>query len=164
MKKLICILLACFMVFGLVACNSGTTPAPSAEPAQETEKTEPAPAEDKIKIAYCINGTRGDKSFFDSGNEGMEWINRDFGDKAEAEVIEFTYDDTTWRSKLENVFMSEQYDMDDIRTYLAFLESHPALTERFLDTVTAYPVAKVNEAFADIRAGKNIKTLLVPED
>ena len=66
--------------------------------------------------------------------------------------------------KALQILGSSQYDMDDIRTYLSFLESHPALTAQFLRTVTAYPVSKVNEAFADIRAGKNIKTLLVPED
>ncbi|MDO5439122.1 MAG: BMP family ABC transporter substrate-binding protein [Erysipelotrichaceae bacterium] len=132
MKKLICILLACFMVFGLVACNSGTTPAPSAEPTQETEKTEPAPAEDKIKIAYCINGTKGDKSFFDSGTEGMDWINRDFGDKAEAVEFEFTYDDTTWKSQLENVFMSEEYDIIIVGTY-DMLEMTVELTAEYPD-------------------------------
>ena len=66
--------------------------------------------------------------------------------------------------KALQILGSSQYDMDDIRTYLSFLESHPALTAQFLRTVTAYPVSKVNEAFADIRAGKNIKTLLVCED
>ena len=98
MKKLLTILLACFMVFALVGCQKGGEP-------------EPEPADEKLTIAYCINGTRGDKSFFDSGSEGMEWIERDFGDKVETKILEFTYDDTTWRSQLENAFMSEEYDI-----------------------------------------------------
>ncbi len=65
--------------------------------------------------------------------------------------------------KALQILGSSQYDMDDIRAYLAFLQAHPDLTGKFLETVTAYPVSKVNEAFADIRAGKNIKTLLVSE-
>ena len=66
--------------------------------------------------------------------------------------------------KALQILGSSQYDMDDIRAYLSFLASHPAITAKLLDTVTAYPVSKVNEAFADIRAGKNITTLLVSED
>ena len=107
MKKLLTVLLAVFMVFALVGCQN--------KPAEEGGESEAA--DEEIKIAYCINGTLGDKSFFDSGNEGMEWINRDFGDKADAQIIEFSYDDTTWRSKLENVFMSEEYDIIIVGTY-----------------------------------------------
>ena len=62
MKKILAILLALLMVFTLAGCGSS-------EPAT-TDGGEAAPAEDdKITIAYCINGTLGDKSFFDSGNE-----------------------------------------------------------------------------------------------
>ena len=100
MKKLLTVLLACFMIFALVGCSKS-------EGGQE-EQEETA---EKLKIAYCINGTTGDKSFFDSGTEGMQWINRDFGDKVEATTIEFTYDDSTWRTQLENAFMSEEYDI-----------------------------------------------------
>ena len=106
MKKLLTVLLACFMIFALVGCTKS-------EGGQE-EQEETA---EKLKIAYCINGTTGDKSFFDSGTEGMQWINRDFGDKVEATTIEFTYDDSTWRTQLENAFMSEEYDIIIVGTY-----------------------------------------------
>jgi len=116
MKKLICILLACFMVFGLVACNSGTTPAPSAEPAQETEKTEPAPADEKLRLVFVINGTLGDKSFFDSGKEGLDWINRDFGDKVFTDYRELTYDSSTWEQKMADI-VAEGWDIVVVGTY-----------------------------------------------
>ena len=109
MKKLFKPVLAGLMALSLAACSSGGSSTPSAAPADE--------GDGKIKIALCVNGTLGDKSFFDSGNEGMQWIERDFGDKAETEVIEFSYDDTTWQSKLENVFMSEEYDIIIVGTY-----------------------------------------------
>ena len=108
MKKLLAVLLALLMVFSLVACSKQGGNEGGGEKPEENKK---------IEIAYCINGTKGDKSFFDSGTEGMEWINRDFGDKAHAVEIEFSYDDTTWRSQLENAFMSEAYDIIIVGTY-----------------------------------------------
>lgn len=119
MKKLLTILLACFMIFALVGCN---------KQGGEDEPVEEA----KLKIAYCINGTTGDKSFFDSGTEGMQWINRDFGDKVEATTLEFTYDDTTWKSQLENAFMSEAYDIIIVGTY-DMLEMTVELTAQYPD-------------------------------
>ena len=109
MKKLFKPVLAGLMAISLAACSNGGSGTPSAAPADE--------GDGKISIALCVNGTLGDKSFFDSGNEGMQWIERDFGDKADTEVIEFSYDDTTWQSKLENVFMSEEYDIIIVGTY-----------------------------------------------
>ena len=119
MKKLLTILLACFMVFALVGCSNGGG---DDEPVEDS----------KLKIAYCINGTRGDKSFFDSGSEGMSWIERDFGDKVETKILEFTYDDTTWRSQLENAFMSEEYDIIIVGTY-DMLGMTVELTEEYPD-------------------------------
>lgn len=100
MKKLLTVLLSLLMVLTLAACGGNGGDTATDEPKDEV-----------IKIAFCINGLLGDKSFFDSGNEGLERINKDFAGKVEAKVLEFTYDDTTWRSQLENVFMSEEYDV-----------------------------------------------------
>ena len=126
MKKILATLLALLMVFTLVGCSSSApaTDEPAAEGGEE------APAAKKIKIAYCINGTTGDKSFFDSGNEGMQWINEKHGDQAEATVLEFTYDDSTWQSQLENVFASEEYDIIIVGTY-DMLEMTVALTAEY---------------------------------
>ena len=112
MKKLLSLVLAIMLVFGLVAGVCAE--------------------DEKLKIVYCINGTQGDKSFFDSGSEGMAWLNRDYGDKIEATILEFTYDDTTWRSQLENVFMSEEYDIIIVGTY-DMLGMTVELTEEYPD-------------------------------
>jgi len=63
--------------------------------------------------------------------------------------------------KALRILGSSQYDLDDIRSYLDFLERNPELAETILRMVTTYPVSRVNDAYADIRAGKNIKTILV---
>ena len=84
MKKLLSVLLAVLMVFALVGCSSeggseGGDTATNA-PAGEQSKMEEAKAAGKITIANVVNGTLGDKSFFDSGEEAMQWINRDYGE------------------------------------------------------------------------------------
>lgn len=57
---------------------------------------------------------------------------------------------------------SSQYSQQDVALYLRFLQSHPGLWPIFDELAAEYPVTRVNDAFADIRAGRNIKTLLVP--
>ena len=63
--------------------------------------------------------------------------------------------------KALQILGSSQYSMVDVRDYLTFLVDHPALHERILALGKGYPVEKVNEAFADAYAGKNIKSMLV---
>ncbi|MEA4823553.1 MAG: alcohol dehydrogenase catalytic domain-containing protein [Clostridiaceae bacterium] len=63
--------------------------------------------------------------------------------------------------KALQIFGSSQYDLDDIRAYLDFLEKNPTCCEKMRKIVSAYPVERVNDAFQDIRKGFNIKTLLV---
>jgi len=99
MKKLLAVLLAILMVFSLAACGSKEDPTPA-----EKSKKEQAQEAGKITIANVVNGTLGDKSFFDSGEEGIQMINRDFGDKVYGETIELTYDTSLWATGLENVF------------------------------------------------------------
>jgi L-iditol 2-dehydrogenase len=57
---------------------------------------------------------------------------------------------------------SSQYAMTDVRNYLAFLEAHPEVHEKISPLATQYPIRETNRAFEDARAGKNIKTVLIP--
>ena len=63
--------------------------------------------------------------------------------------------------KALQIIGSSQYDMEDVRAYLAFLKEHKELEEKILALISAYPVAQINEAVADAKAGKNVKTVLV---
>ena len=56
MKKLIAVLMVLVMVLSFAGC------------AQETVDE----SADKIRLVYIVNGTLGDKSFFDSGKEGLD--------------------------------------------------------------------------------------------
>lgn len=51
--------------------------------------------EDKLKIVAIVNGTLGDKSFFDSLNEGMNTL-KEKHNNIEVKVIETGFDETKW--------------------------------------------------------------------
>ena len=113
MKKLLALLLACLMLIGMAACSSGSS---SAAPASSGETPASGETDDRIRLVFVINGTLGDKSFFDSGKEGLDWIDRDFGDKVYTEDRELTYDNSTWESKLNDI-VSEGWDIVVVGTY-----------------------------------------------
>ena len=128
MKKLLTVLLAALMVLCLAGC--GAKEAKEDAPAKELSKMEQAKADGKITIANVVNGTLGDKSFFDSGEEAMQWINRDFGDKMYGETIELTYDKDTWGPGLAEVadqgwdiIIAGTYDMKE--HVIPLLEEYP---------------------------------------
>jgi alcohol dehydrogenase groES domain protein len=56
---------------------------------------------------------------------------------------------------------SSQYSMHDVEAYIDFMLRHPERHEQIRSLAAGYRVEDINQAFSDIRAGKNIKTLLV---
>lgn len=69
-----------------------------------------APTEEgkKLKIAAIVNGNLGDKSFFDSVDNGMKMISEEYG--FETKVIETGYDETKWEPALLDV-CEEDWDI-----------------------------------------------------
>ena len=63
--------------------------------------------------------------------------------------------------KALHIIGSSQYSMCDVKDYLTFLEENPDLHPIIETLSSRYPVAQINEAVLDAKAGKNIKTLLV---
>lgn len=67
-----------------------------------------------LKVALLINGTLGDRSFFDSAYDGMQMAQEELG--IEAKVIEMSYDQSVWEPTLADV--SEQdYDVIILGTW-----------------------------------------------
>lgn len=62
-----------------------------------------------LKVALLLNGTLGDKSFFDSANNGMEMVKENLTG-VETKVVEVTYDDTKWEPALLDL-LEEDYDI-----------------------------------------------------
>ena len=112
MKKFFSILLVALLALCLVACSGGGESSDGGNGSGEPTDT----TDDRIRLVYIINGTLGDKSFFDSGKEGLDWIDRDFGDKVYTEYRELTYDNSTWESKTNDI-VSEGWDIVIAGTY-----------------------------------------------
>ena len=63
--------------------------------------------------------------------------------------------------KALQILGSSQYSFPDVHRYVEFLAENPDLQPKIAALATTYPVERVNEAFCDANAGKNIKTVLV---
>lgn len=61
-----------------------------------------------LKIVTLLNGTLGDRSFFDSANEGSKMIAEKFG--ATTKVVEVGYDQTRWEPTLADL-CDEDWDI-----------------------------------------------------
>jgi basic membrane protein A len=67
-----------------------------------------------LKVALLINGTLGDRSFFDSAYDGMQMAQEELG--IQARIIEMSYDQSVWEPTLADV--SEQdYDVIILGTW-----------------------------------------------
>jgi basic membrane protein A len=86
MKKVLYVFLVVLLalsVLGLVSCK---------------KKEEAAPAEKKVRVALYVNGTLGDKAFFDSAHRGMKQAEEEFG--IYTKTIEGTYEEANWEPDL----------------------------------------------------------------
>jgi len=67
-----------------------------------------------LKVALLLNGTLGDKSFFDSAARGIEMAKKDLG--IQATIIEMGYNPANWRPTLEDV-SDQDYDIIIVGTW-----------------------------------------------
>ncbi len=84
----------------LAACGGAATSVPKAEA--------PAGAK-KLRVKLVLNGTLGDKSFFDSANRGLEMMKKELG--YETKVVEMGYDRNKWEPGLEEAAATDDYDV-----------------------------------------------------
>ena len=147
MKKLIAVLMVLAMVLAFVGCAK--------EPAVEEPVAEGAAAEeaaDKIRLVYIINGTLGDKSFFDSGKEGLDMINEQYGDKFYTEVREMSYDSSVWESSAMDI-ASEGWDIivmgtwDMKATAAKIAEEYPETKVWYFDEQWDFEASPVDNAY-----------------
>lgn len=104
----IMLILAMFMSVLLVGCSGGNTTA--------DKKEDTAKATDKkpLKVVLLVNGSLGDKSFFDSANNGMKMIKEKYG--AETKTIEMGTDRTKWEPTLADI-SEEDWDVVIVGTF-----------------------------------------------
>lgn len=90
-----------------------------------------AMAQDPVRVVLLINGTLGDRSFFDSANDGLGMIVEKYGDQVETRVIEMGFDQSRWESTLIDV-SSQDYDLIITGTF-QMTDAVAAASEEFPD-------------------------------
>lgn len=88
MKKALLVLLAVVLLVSIAV-------------APGCKKTATTETQKKVKVTLYINGTLGDKSFFDSANRGLEMAIKDLN--VDGKVIEGGYDPAKWQPDLEQL-------------------------------------------------------------
>lgn len=68
-----------------------------------------------LKVANLVNGTLGDKSFFDSAARGMKMMEEQLG--VETKIIEMGYNPSEWEPTLEDISDSYEYDIIIVGTW-----------------------------------------------
>ena len=68
------------------------------------------------KIVLLINGTEGDKSFFDSAAHGIALVREKYGADVQTKVIEMSYDQSKWQPTLDDV-AAQDWDVIVTGTY-----------------------------------------------
>jgi basic membrane protein A len=107
-------LLLLTLVLGACAAPASAPAAPAdAGAAEESEAATgdqaAAPAGEPLNVLLFINGSLGDKSFFDSAKRGIDQAVAELG--IEAETIETTYDATQWEPALVDALANGDYDV-----------------------------------------------------
>jgi basic membrane protein A len=98
---------ACTPAPAAPAAPAATT-APAAEAPAATEAPA-APAAAKLRIKLVLNGTLGDKSFFDSAQRGLDMMKSELG--YEVKTVELGYDRNKWEPGLEDAAAADDYDV-----------------------------------------------------
>lgn len=118
MKKLICMLLAMLLVVSMFAgcasdaktnntsdtTNNDATNDATNDTTDDTTGDTTDDTADPLKVIYLVNGSLGDKGFYDSAASGIAMIEDQLG--AETKIVEMGRDETTYESNFLDV--SEQ--------------------------------------------------------
>ncbi|HAQ39823.1 MAG TPA: BMP family ABC transporter substrate-binding protein [Clostridiales bacterium] len=134
MKKVLSLLLAVMMIFSLAACAKGPEKTPDEGKTQGGET--PAAEGKTYTAALLLNGTLGDKSFFDSANSGLQELKDELGaDKFDFEVNQMgatPADEPKWEPTLLEYCESGKYDVIIVGTY-QMIDALENASEQFPD-------------------------------
>lgn len=157
MKRFLKLLLALLLTLSLVACASQDTKKEEEKETEtgekETGNQEKEPEKGKVyNVAYLINGNLGDKSFFDSANEGLTKLEKD--GRITLKTIEMGGTDSDkpkWLSTLQEVSDAEEYDIIIVGTY--------QMPDYLKEVATEYPDQKYIIFDDDSYVGANANVL-----
>ena len=122
MKQKLFVILSMVTIFLLLAaCGAAATPAPQTggeeSAVEETTAEESAAGEaEPLKVIYLVNGVLGDKSFFDSGQRGMDRAEMELG--VQTKTIETEPENPAlWEATLIDTAANEDYDILIVGTW-----------------------------------------------
>ena len=127
--------------------------------------------DNKYNVALLLNGNLGDKSLYDSANEGLTRLKEGFKDKFDFKVVEMggtPRDEATWEPTLMKYCDSRKYDIIILGTWLmegALLnaaEKYPEQKFIFFDEIFEFD--EFNARFPVGKAPKNIYNVLYKQN
>ena len=119
-------------ISGLVALLLASTMLLSGCGGAKEEAQTDASGADKPNIAILLNGTLGDKAFYDSAANGGKMIQDQLG--AEVKVVEMTYDETKWMPTLLEFSDDPETDIIIVGTW--------QMVEKLQEVAPQYPDKK----------------------
>ena len=144
MKKFLKTIASVLLTISLVACSSGNK-----ETAKTTEESNET--KEKLKIIAIVNGTLGDKSFFDSLKEGMDELAK--RDNIETKVVETGFDETKWEPAIldasdadYDIIVAGTWQMADYVSKVA--EQYPDKKYIVYDTAVDYTDGKNKNVYS----------------
>ncbi len=149
MKKIITLAIIFAMLFAFVGCNKTETPVPTPTVNPDTTGT-PAPQEtegEPVSVAIVVAGGLGDRSFYDSADEGLKKLKDTYG--VVTQVLECKEDASLYQPYLINA--AEEYDFV-VAVGWQFYDALVAVAPTMPDTKFIY----VDNAVADIENVHNI--------
>jgi basic membrane protein A len=95
------------------------------------------------RVIFAVNGTLGDKSFFDLGAAGMKAIKAKYGNAVETKILEMGADRASWEPTLQDIsdqhwdlIVTCTYEMSEIVAAVA--ADHPDKTYVLFDGLVSY--------------------------
>lgn len=147
MKRALSLLLAVMMILSLAAC---------------AQKPNTAKGE-TYKAALLLNGTLGDKSFFDSANEGLEKLKAELGPKVFDFKVEqmgaTAADEPKWATTLLDYCETGEYDVIIIGTW-QMIEGLEAAAKQFPDQKFIF----FDETYDFSKGDKNVYNVLYKQN
>lgn len=162
MKRVISLLLVVMMIFTITACQKEDTKTPGTETPNTGNETK---SEEPYRAALLLNGTLGDKSFFDSAYNGLkelrDEVGKDVFDFKEVQMGSLPADQTKWESTLLDACDEGIYDVIIVGTFQMYEYLEKAARE--------FPEQKFmffDEAFTGLESGDypNVYNLLYKQN
>ncbi|MEK3770370.1 BMP family ABC transporter substrate-binding protein [Paenibacillus sp. FSL R5-0887] len=138
-KKVLSLLLLMVMVLVTACGNNTSNNGSSTNTGSKADEGGETGAGDKLKVVLLIPGTLGDKSFFDSANNGLQKVKDELG--AVTKVVEMGVDKTKWEPTFNDI-ASEDWDV--------IISGGSEITEMFNATAELYPDKKFINYDTDI--------------